>query len=48
MNREQQLQCRNRDIDIKNKYMDTKGGRKGWGELGDWGYLYTLLILYIK
>ena len=30
------LQSRNRDKDIKNKCMDTKGERRGWDELGDW------------
>ena len=25
----------NRDTDVENKHMDTKGG-KGWDELGDW------------
>ena len=29
------LQSRNRDTDIENKHMDTKGA-KGWDELGDW------------
>ena len=35
------LQSRNRDTDVENKHMDTKGG-KWWGEwwwwdeLGDW------------
>ena len=24
------------DTDIKNKWKDTKGGQKGWDELGDW------------
>ena len=37
------MQCRNRDIDIENKYMDTEGGRREWGDLGDWDYVYTLL-----
>ena len=38
------LQGRNRDGDVKNKCMDTKGGKaRGgswcwwWDELGDWG-----------
>ena len=26
----------NRDTDVENKYMNTKGGRGGWDELGDW------------
>ena len=29
------LQSRNRDTDIENRCMDTKGGREG-DELGDW------------
>ena len=31
-------QGRNRDTDVENKRMDTKGGKRGWGgdELGDW------------
>ena len=35
------LQGRNRDTDVENKRMDTKGGNRGrgwwwWDELGDW------------
>ena len=30
------LQSRNRDIDIESKRVDTKWGKKGWDELGDW------------
>ena len=33
------LQGRNRDTDVENKRMDTKGGKwggGGWDELGDW------------
>ena len=26
----------NRDTDIENKRMDTKQGKGGWDELGDW------------
>ena len=26
------LQGRNRDTDVENKHMDTKGGKSGWGE----------------
>ena len=33
--RQTYLQSRNRDRDIENKRMDTKGER--WDELGDWG-----------
>ena len=29
------LESRNRDTDVENKRMDTKGGRVGWDELGD-------------
>ena len=32
------LQNRNRDRDVENKHMDTKGGRGGWHELGDWDW----------
>ena len=40
------LQGRNRDTDVENKRMDTRGGKLGWGwwcaELGDWGWhVYT-------
>ena len=35
-------QSRNRDTDIENKPMDTKGGRGGGMILGDWGqHTYT-------
>ena len=38
------LQRRNRDTDIENKYLDTKGERKGCKELGDWDrYIYTAI-----
>ena len=30
------LQSRNRDTDIENRHMDTRGGERGWDELGDW------------
>ena len=29
-------QSRNRDTDVENKLMETKDGRGGWDELGDW------------
>ena len=32
------LQSRNRDTDVENKCMDTKGGRGRWEELGDWDW----------
>ena len=41
------LQGRNRDTDVVNKHMDTKGGKQGegwwwWDELGDWDWhIYT-------
>ena len=36
------LQGRNRDTDVENKCMDTKGGKGRWDELGDWGWhIYT-------
>ena len=36
------LQGRNRDTDIENKSMDTKWGKGGWDELGDWDWhIYT-------
>ena len=30
------LQSRNIDTDVDDKLMDTKRGREGWDELGDW------------
>ena len=30
------LQSRNRDTEVENKRMDTKVGKRGWDELGDW------------
>ena len=36
------LQGRNWDTDVENKHMDTKEGKGGWGELGDWDWnIYT-------
>ena len=36
------LKCRNRDTNVENKSMDTKGGSGGWDELGDWDWhIYT-------
>ena len=41
------LQGRNRDTDVENKCMDTKGGKRGrgwwwWDVLGDWDWhIYT-------
>ena len=33
------LQSRNRDTDVENKCMDTKGRKSGeWDELGDWDW----------
>ena len=38
------LQSRNRDIDIESKRVDTKWGKKGWDELGDWDWhIYTTM-----
>ena len=38
------LQNRNGDTDVENKHMDTKGGRGGWHELGDWDWhIYTAM-----
>ena len=36
------LQSRNRDTDVENKRMDTKGGREGW-EIGI--NIYSLLCI---
>ena len=37
-------QSRNRDIDIENKCMDTKGRSGEWDELGDWDWhIYTAM-----
>ena len=30
------FESRNRGRDVENKCMDTKGGKQGWDELGDW------------
>ena len=41
------LQSRNRDTDIENKCMDTKGGKGGWDELGDWDWhICTIDTMY--
>ena len=41
------LQNRNRDRDIKNKYMDTKVGKGRWDELGDWKWhTYAIDTMY--
>ena len=38
---------RNRDTDVENKCMDTKGGRGEWDELGDWDqHIYTIDTMY--
>ena len=34
--RRSHLQSRNRETDVENKCMYTKGERGGWDELGDW------------
>ena len=40
------LQGRNRDTDVENKRMDTKGGKwRGGDELGDWDDMYTLICI---
>ena len=44
------LQGRNRDTDVENKCMHTKGEKQGWGwwwdELGDWvWHIYTLICI---
>ena len=40
------LQGRNRVTDVENKCMDTKGGKGGWAELGDWDWhIYTLICI---
>ena len=37
------LQTRNRDTDVENKHMDTKGGSGDWDKLGDWDWhIYTI------
>ena len=39
------LQSRNRDTDAENKHMDTKGGKVGWDELGNWdSHIYTTIV----
>ena len=38
------LQSRNRDTEVENKHMDTKEGKEGWDELGNWDWhLYTTI-----
>ena len=38
------LQNRNRDTDVDNKLMDSKGGKDRWDELGDWDWhVYTTM-----
>ena len=40
------LQRRNRDTDVENKGMDTKGEGDGWDELEEWDcHIYTLLCI---
>ena len=34
--RSERMHGRNRDTDVEDKRMDTKRGRRGWDELGDW------------
>ena len=35
------------NTDVENKYMDTKRGRGGWDELGDWDrHIYTIDTMY--
>ena len=48
MNHLQGLQGRNRDTDVDNKCMDTKGGKRGVGGGMNWEigiYLYTLICI---
>ena len=43
------MQNRNRDIDVENKHMDTKGVKEGVGKNCEIGIdIFTLLILCIK
>ena len=44
------LQGRNRDIDVENKHMDTKGGKGGGGDGGGMNWeigidIYTLICI---
>ena len=42
------MQDRNRDTDVENKCMDTKGGRGWWDKLGDWDWhIYAINIVCI-
>ena len=35
------------NTDIENKWIDTKGGQKGWDELGDWDrHIHTIDMMY--
>ena len=37
------LQSRNRDTDLENKFMNTRGREVGWDELGDWDcHIYSV------
>ena len=41
------LQIRNRDTDIENKYIGNKEGKVGWEKLWDWDWhIYTFDIVY--
>ena len=41
------LQSRNRDTDVENKCIDTKGKGGRWDELGDWDWnIYTIDTMY--
>ena len=42
------LQSRNRDKDVENKHMDTKKGKRGWEDLGDWGWHINSIDTCIK
>ena len=38
------LQSRNRDTEVDKQFMDTKGVREEWDELGDWKWhIYTAM-----
>ena len=39
------MQGRNRDTDIQNKWMNTKGEKGSWDELGDW-YCHKYIDIY--
>ena len=41
------LQSRNRELRYRKQMYEYQGGKKGWGELGDWDWhIYTVDTMY--